>query len=342
MQLNSINGRTVSKLCLGTMTWGQQNSEADAHAQIEYALDNGINFMDTAEMYAVPPTPETQGLTEQYIGTWFKKTGRRDDWILATKAAGPSEHMAYLRGGPRHTREHLEAAVDASLQRLQTETIDLYQLHWPDRHTNTFGQLEYVHQEADETPVEDTLRALESLVNAGKIRAVGLSNETPWGIMSFLRESEKHGLPHVQSVQNAYSLLNRVFEIGHAEIAHRENVGLLAYSPLAMGLLTGKYRNGAKPEGSRLALFERFVRYGSEQAMEAADAYCDLAEQHGLLPEQMALAFVSSRPFVLSNIIGATTLDQLARNIGSSTLSLDDEVINGIEAIHRRLTNPAP
>ena len=249
MTLRTIAGREVSKICLGTMTWGQQNTEAEAHEQISYALERGINMLDAAEMYPVPPRAETQGRTEEYIGTWFKKTGLRDSYVLATKAAGPNPEFHYLRGGPKFTKEQLIEAVNGSLRRLQTDCIDLYQLHWPDRYTNFFGQRGYFHREQPETPIEETLRALEDIVQSGKVRAIGLSNETPWGTMKFLELANREGLPRVESIQNPYSLLNRTYEIAMAEVSHREDVGLLAYSPLGMGLLTGKYRNGAKPEG---------------------------------------------------------------------------------------------
>lgn len=344
MQYNKLGNTDidVSSICLGTMTWGEQNTEAEAHAQIDYALEQGINFMDTAEMYSVPPRAETQGRTEEYIGRWFAKTGKREDWVLATKASGPNPEFAYLRGGPRHTREHIIEACEGSLRRLQTDHIDLYQLHWPDRNTNIFGRLNYVHRDVPETPIEETLRALKELVDSGKVGAIGLSNETPWGTMRFLELARQEGLPRVESIQNAYNLVNRVFEIGHAEIAHREDVGLLAYSPLAMGLLTGKYRNGARPENSRLALFTRFARYESAELVAASDAYCALAEAQGLTPTQFSLAFVNSRPFVLSNIIGATTMPQLVENIGSLTVTLSEEMIEAIEALHRQQPNPAP
>jgi aryl-alcohol dehydrogenase-like predicted oxidoreductase len=343
MSLTAINGKKVSKICLGTMTWGQQNTEAEAHDQISFALEQGINFMDAAEMYPVPPREETQGRTEAFIGSWFAKTGKRDDWILATKATGPREEFGFLRGGPNFSREHLTAAVEGSLKRLQTDTIDLYQLHWPERPTNCFGYRGYSHIDYDKwTPLEDVLRTLEELLKSGKIRSFGLSNETPWGAMKFLQIAEREGLPKFESIQNPYSLLNRSFEVGLAEIAHRENVGLLAYSPLAMGLLTGKYRHGAKPQGSRLSLFERFDRYSSATTWEASEKYCALAEAHGLSPAQMALAFVNTRSFVLSNIIGATSLTQLKENIESVNITLSPEVMAGIKEIHKALPDPAP
>ena len=345
MSLTDINGHAVSRICLGTMTWGEQNTEQEAHAQIDYALEHCINFMDAAEMYPVPPRAETQGRTEQYIGSWFANSGRREDWILATKATGPREEFDFLRGGPRFIREHLVEAVDKSLQRLKTDYIDLYQLHWPERTTNCFGVRGYTHRpDADSnwTAIEDVIRTLEVLVQQGKIRGYGLSNETPWGAMTFLQTADREGLPPPQSIQNPYSLLNRTYEIGLAEISHRENIGLLAYSPLAMGLLTGKYRNGALPEGSRLALFKRFARYASEPTWEAAERYVALAEEHGLNPTQMALAFVNNRPFLLSNIIGATSVAQLEQNIRSLDVVLSKEVRAGIKAIHHAIPDPAP
>ncbi len=343
MSLSAINGMKVSKICLGTMTWGQQNTEAEAHEQITYAMDQGVNFMDAAEMYPVPPKAETQGRTEEYIGTWFAQNGHREHWILATKACGPRDEFRYLRGGPNYSKDQLISAVDNSLKRLQTDYIDLYQLHWPERPTNCFGARGYSHFEDDNwTPFESILRALEELMRAGKIRGIGLSNETPWGAMKFLQIAEREGLPKIETIQNPYSLLNRQYEVGLAEVSHRENVGLLAYSPLAMGLLSGKYRNGARPEGSRLVEFKRFDRYDSAQTWEAADRYCALAEAYGLSPAQMALAFINSRSFVLSNIIGATSVAQLRENLGSLQLTLSPEVLKGIKAIHKELPDPAP
>lgn len=342
MTLRTIDGKEVSKICLGTMTWGQQNTEAEAHEQISYALDRGINMLDAAEMYPVPPRAKTQGRTEEYIGTWFKKTGLRDKYILATKAAGPNPEFHYLRGGPRFTRDQLMEAVDGSLRRLQTDCIDLYQLHWPDRYTNFFGQRGYLHREQPETPVDETLRALQELVSAGKIRAIGLSNETPWGTMKFLELADREGLPRVESIQNPYGLLNRTYEIAMAEVSHREDVGLLAYSPLGMGLLTGKYRYGVQPEGSRMAVFERFTRYDGAETLEATEQYLQLADRHDLNPTHMALAFVNTRPFLLSNIIGATSMEQLKMNIDSLDVTLTKDVLKEIEAIQQRIPNPAP
>lgn len=334
-------GIEVTRLCLGTMTFGEQNSETEAHEQLDRAVDFGINFIDTAEMYPVPPKGETQGRTEAYIGTWLKARGKRDDLIIATKAAGPG--MEHIRGGPRLTRDHLHKAIDDSLSRLQTDYVDLYQLHWPDRNTNFFGKLGYQPDpEEDATPLAETLTALKELVDAGKVRAIGLSNETPWGVMHCLRLADTLGVPRVASIQNPYNLLNRSFEVGLAEIAHREQVGLLAYSPLAFGVLSGKYLNGAQPPKGRLTLFERFKRYTSDVAEQATSAYVDIARRHGLDPAQMALAFVNSRPFLTSNIIGATTMEQLESNLASETLTLDQAALDEIEAVHRKLSNPSP
>jgi len=334
-------GIEVSRLCLGTMTFGEQNSEAEAHEQLERAVAFGINFIDTAEMYPVPPRAETQGRTESYIGSWLKRRGSRDDVIIATKAAGPG--LEHIRGGPRLTRAHLHQAIDESLERLQTDYVDLYQLHWPERKANFFGKLGYVHdQEEDATPLEETLAALKELVDAGKVRAIGLSNDTPWGVMRALHLADSLGLPRVAAVQNPYNLLNRSFEVGLAEIALRERVGLLAYSPLAFGMLSGKYLNGARPEGARLTLFERFQRYTNPQAQAATAEYVRIAQEAGLDPAQMALAFVNSRPFLTSNIIGATSMAQLESNLASESLRLDGEVLEAIEEVHRRHSNPAP
>lgn len=339
-------GRTdlkVSAICLGTMTFGEQNSEAEAHAQLDAALAAGVNFIDTAEMYPVPPKAETQGRTEEYIGTWLKARGNRDKVTLATKIAGPAD-WPYLREGKlRFDKNSIETALDASLKRLQTDYVDLYQLHWPERSTNYFGQLGYVHHEEEQlTPIEETLTALKKQIDSGKIRYIGLSNETPWGVMQFLSTAEKLNLPRVVSIQNPYSLLNRSFEIGLAEFAHREQTGLLAYSPMAFGVLSGKYLGETWPAKGRLSLFERFKRYSSPQATAATQAYVELARQYDMTPAQLALAFVTSRPFVTSNIIGATTLEQLEENLGSIHRELPDALIDEIEIIHQRYTIPCP
>lgn len=334
----------VSALALGSMTWGEQNSEAEGFEQIRRAQASGINFIDTAEMYPVPPRPGTYGATERIIGNYLQQFGGRSDWIIASKAAAPGNGLSYIRDGkPHFDRANLVAAVDASLQRLQTDYIDLYQLHWPDRHTNYFGQLGYQHNpDAHLTPIEETLAALAELVSSGKIRHIGLSNETPWGVHRFLHLAETHNWPRVVSIQNPYNLLNRSFEVGLAEIAIREQVGLLAYSPLAFGLLSGKYENGAQPADGRLTLFERFQRYNNPQTRRAASAYVSLAQEQGLDPAQMALAYVNSQPFLTSNIIGATTLQQLDSNIASLELQLSAEVLQRIEQIHIEQPNPAP
>ncbi|GFZ85607.1 aldo/keto reductase [Elstera cyanobacteriorum] len=347
MELRRL-GRTdvqVSLICLGTMTWGEQNTEAEAHAQLDFALDRGINFIDTAEMYPVPPRAETQGRTEAFIGTWLaKRPAVRDKIVLATKVAGGGRAMPHVRGENRKLdRANINAAIDASLKRLHTDYVDLYQIHWPDRATNMFGQLGYVHTPSpDAVPIEDTLAALADLVTAGKIRAIGLSNETPWGVHRFLRAAETLNLPRVVSIQNPYSLLNRSFEVGLAEMAIQEDVGLLAYSPLAMGVLAGKYFDGARPAGARLTLFDRFTRYFTPQAEPAAKLYVDIARRHGIDPAHLALAYVNSRPFVTSNIIGATTLEQLETNIASAAVTLSDEVLAEIEAAHQIHPYPCP
>ena len=340
-------GRTdidVSVICLGTMTFGEQNTEAEGHAQLDYALDHGVTFIDTAEMYPVPPNAKTQGRTEEIIGSWIAARRNRDKFVLATKVIGASrsgfEHIR--EGKAKLDRKNIEAAIDASLRRLNTDYVDLYQLHWADRQTNSAGQFGYVHKDSpNATPIEETLEALAGLVKAGKIRAVGVSNETPWGLHAFLRAAEEKGLPRIASIQNAYSLLFRPFEIGLAEMAIREDVGLLAFSPLAMGALSGKYLGGAMPQGSRMALFtSRFGRYITPKPMAVTEKLVALAKEHGLSPTQMALAYVNGRPFVTSNIIGATNVEQLAENIGSADITLSSEVLDGIDTILREEPMP--
>lgn len=340
-------GRTgikVSALCLGTMTWGEQNSEAEAHEQMDHALAQGINFFDTAELYPIPPKRETQGRTEAYIGSWFKARKSRDQVILASKVMGRSKYDWFRKDGAqaRVSPGQIREAVEASLGRLRTDYIDLYQVHWPDRPIKVMGALEYEAKEGDAHPIGETLAVLGKLVEEGKVRAIGISNETPWGTMTYLKEAEARGLPRIASIQNAYSLVNRSFEVGLSEIAHREDVGLLAYSPLAQGYLTGKYEGGALPEGSRKALFDRLKRYESAQGLEAVSAYTALAGANGLDPAQMALQFVVSRPFVTSAILGATTMAQLETDIGAFDLRLSEEVLGAIEEIHRTHTNPCP
>lgn len=333
----------VSALCLGTMTWGNQNTRDDGFAQMDMALEHGINFFDTAEMYAVPASPETSNRTEEIIGQWFARTGKRNQVVLATKAAGPGDYVKHIRSGPRLDTANLREAVEGSLRRLQTDVIDLYQLHWPERKTNYFGQLGYRHSDdGDAIPIAETVAGLKALIDAGKIRHWGLSNETAWGAMAFLREAEKIGLQRPVSIQNPYSLLNRTFEVGLAEVAHREQLGLLAYSPLAFGMLTGKYRHGQRPANSRLALFTHFSRYTNPKAEAAAEAYCQLAEDYGIRPAHLALQFVTSRPFVTSNIIGATTLEQLKENLASVDLPWSPELEKRLQAIHVQFPFPAP
>jgi len=334
----------VSEICLGTMTWGEQNTEAQAHEQLDLALEAGVNFIDTAEMYPVPPTQETYALTERYIGNWLKQRQNRDKVILATKVAGRADWLPYLRDGKNcFDRKNIEAALNLSLQRLQTDYIDLYQLHWPDRKTNFFGKLGFEYDANDQpVPIEETLQVLGDIVKSGKVRYIGLSNETPWGVMRFLHVSHTMDLPRVVSVQNPYSLLNRSYEVGLSEISHREHCGLLAYSPLAFGMLSGKYLNGARPEGARLTLFTRFDRYSNPRALRATENYVKLAREHDLDPAQMALAYVNSRPFVTSNIIGATNLDQLRSNLNSINIRLDQQVLEKIEQIHTEIPNPSP
>lgn len=340
-------GRTdihVSVICLGSMTWGEQNSEAEGHRQMDYALDAGVDFWDTAEMYATPTRAETYGRSEEIIGNWFAKGGRRDKVILASKAAGPDPTLPWIRGGTsRFDRARLREALEGSLRRLRTEHIDLYQLHWPERDLNNFGVLAF----QDETPLgtdfEETLAALDELIKEGKIRAVGLSNESAWGAMRYLALADQGKGPRMASIQNVYSLLNRSFEVGLSEVAIREQCGLLAFSPLAMGVLSGKYLGGQRPAGARVTLFPSYTRYLRTPNAEAATAaYVALARDHGLGPAQMALAFVVSRTFVTSAVIGASTMAQLEADIAAAALKLPESVLKEIEAIHARYTYPCP
>ncbi len=342
-------GRTdlkVSVIGLGTMTFGEQNTEDEGHQQLDYAIDHGVNLLDTAEMYSAPPRAETQGSTERILGTWFKKSGKRSKVVLATKVAGPGRALGvdYLRGGDNHLdKQNIIAAIDGSLSRLQTDYIDLYQVHWPERSTNFFGRLDYAHA-PQESPVaiEETLEALDSLVRAGKVRHIGVSNETPWGVSRYLHLAETRGWSRIASIQNPYNLLNRSFEVGLSEMSIREDVGLLAYSPLAFGVLTGKFLDGARPPEARLVRWSRFTRYNGEIASNTAAAYVSIARRHGLDPSQMALAFVNSRSFVASNLIGATTMTQLETNVASMDLTLSSEVLAEIDAVHKAQPNPCP
>jgi aryl-alcohol dehydrogenase-like predicted oxidoreductase len=333
----------VSKICLGTMTFGEQNTEAEGHAQLDYALDHEVNFIDTAEMYSIPGRAETQGSTERIIGTWINSRKNRDKFILATKVTGPSA-MTWIRDPLKFNREQITTAIEGSLKRLQTDYVDLYQLHWPERRTNFFGKRGYKHSASD--PWEDNfmevLGILQDLIKEGKIRHFGVSNETPWGLSRFLHLSEIHDLPRCVSIQNPYSLLNRTFEVGLAEVAIRENAGLLAYSPMAFGRLSGKYNKGLDTDFSRINKFKNYSRYNSQQCLDATAQYLEIAEANGMTLAEMSLAFVTDQPFVTSNIIGATNIDQLKENIGSARFTLSKEVLKAIDVVHESIPNPAP
>lgn len=333
----------VSKICLGTMTWGNQNTEEEGHEQMDFALERGINFFDTAELYPVPATAETCGKTSEVIGNWFKKTGNRDKIILGSKIAGPGDYTAHIRT-TGFSKEAINEAVNAELKRLQTDYIDLYQLHWPERQTNMFGVRDYKHNPNDpwKDNFNEILHTLDELIKVGKIRHVGISNEKAWGTSRYLEESKAQNLPRMVSIQNAYSLLNRVFEGDMAEISMRENIGLLAYSPMAFGVLSGKYVKGIAEENSRLKLHPRFARYSSDQATNATKKYLKIAEDNNMSLAQMSLAFVTQQPFVTSTIIGATSLKQLKENIDSININLDRDVLAKINAIHAIIPNPAP
>ncbi|MBM3561584.1 MAG: aldo/keto reductase [Alphaproteobacteria bacterium] len=338
---------SVSAICLGSMTWGEQNTEAEGHAQLDYAFDCGVNFIDTAEIYSIPPRRETQGSTERIIGSWLAARRNRDKAVIATKIAGRGD-ANWLRPGGVGTvldAANINVAIEGSLKRLQTDYIDLYQLHWPDRSLPLWGAGGTTYRrptKRDEVPIEETLESLARLVKAGKVRHIGLSNETPWGVARFLRAAELDRGPRVVTVQNAYNLLNRTFEMGLAEFAEREHVGLLAYSPLAQGYLTGKYQGGARPPGARTTLFERAQRYEQPEVEQAISAYLALARDIGVDPAQLAIAFVTSRPFVTSNIIGATTMAQLKTDLASAEFAVTPEIERRIDAIHAVRSNPAP
>lgn len=327
------------------MTWGQQNSEAEAHEQMDYALDQGINFFDTAELYAVPPRKENSGLTEAYIGTWFKASQKREKVILATKIAGPRADLSFIRNHDlKYSKANIHLALEGSLKRLQTDYVDLYQLHWPERKTNTFGQLGYRHEPGDtwEDNFLEVLETVQDLIQAGKIRYFGLSNETPWGLMHCIRLAEKHNLPIPVSIQNPYSLLNRSFEVGLAECAIREHCGLLAYSPMAFGLLSGKYHKKTDTPQDRINQFKGLARYNGELSWAATEKYLALAEKHGLSLVELSLAFVTQQPFTTANIIGATTMEQLKENIKTAEVVLSPGILAEIDAIHTSIPNPAP
>jgi aryl-alcohol dehydrogenase-like predicted oxidoreductase len=332
----------VSALSLGTMTFGEQNTEAEAHAQLDYAVSRGVNFIDTAEMYPVAPRAETVHRTETYIGNWLKHQ-QRDKLVVATKIAGPSRGFSWIRNGPRVNREHIHAAIDASLRRLHTDYVDLYQIHWPDRYVPMFGSTSYdVTQERDSTPIAEQLSALAELVKAGKVRHIGLSNETPWGVSEFVRIAEQLGLPKIVSIQNAYHLMNRSFESGLSEVCHQSQVGLLAYSPLAFGWLTGKYIADPQAQG-RINLFPGFgQRYNKIHVPAATKEYMRIAQEADISPATLALAFARTRWFTSSVIIGATTLAQLEEDLDSAEVTLSAKTLDSIEDIHRLYPNPAP
>ena len=333
----------VSLICLGTMTWGTQNSEEEAFEQMDYSLSNGVNFFDTAELYSVPPNKESYGKTEIMIGNWFQKRKNREKIILASKVAGPG--CEWIRGGENNFNEkNIGQAINGSLKRLKTDYIDLYQLHWPERSTNTFGRRDYSHRESERewNDFESILYALKKYIKDGKIRYVGMSNETPYGLSKYLELSKNKSLPRMMSVQNPYSLVNRTYEIGMSEISIREKCGLLVYYPLAAGALSGKYRNGKMPKNARMTLFKGWERMINPLAMKAYDEYYKLAKEYNITMVQLAQAFVNSRPFVTSNIIGATNMKQLEENIKSIEIELTEEVLEKINLIHDNNPNPSP
>ena len=334
----------VSKICLGTMTWGNQNTEAEGHQQMDFALEKGVNFFDAAELYPVPANAETYGATEKIIGTWFKKTGNRDKIVLASKIAGGGDYTAHIRKGGLN-KENIIDAIHKSLKRLQTDYIDLYQLHWPNRGVNVFGLRDFPYKTAS-SEAENYLEILETLndfIKQGKIKHIGLSNETPWGTMKYLQASELNNLPRPVTIQNSYSMIHRGYENSMSEVSMRENIGLLAYSPLAQGILTGKYLDGNLPEGARGTLFPRFVaRYKNEGSETAVAKYLAIAKKHNLTLTELSLAFINQLPFVTSNIIGATKISQLKENINSINIDLSEEILKEIEAVHKEIPNPAP
>ena len=332
----------VSTICLGTMTWGEQNTQSEAFEQMNYSLENGVNFWDTAELYAVPPKAETYGHTETIIGNWFEETKKRKDIILASKVGGPSRK--YMRNGENSfTGKNLEDALHGSLKRLKTDYIDLYQLHWPERNVNNFGKLGYEHKENDWNKFEDVLENLKKFIEQGKIRYVGLSNETPWGVMNYLQLAKDKGLPRMMAIQNPYSLLNRSYEVGLAEVSIRENIGCLAYSPLASGYLSGKYRNKQFPKGSRMERdFDFWTRYRKPNMENAVEDYYKISQKYDLDMSQMSIKFCEVQDFMTSVIIGATTMEQLKTNVESVKVNLDSEVIKEINNVQKKYPNPCP
>ena len=334
----------VSTICLGTMTWGEQNTKADGFEQMDYAIDNGVNFWDTAEIYAIPMREETYGETENIIGEWFKKTKKRDKVILATKVSGPTSKEYIRGGGCSYDKKSMSEALEKSLKRMQTDYIDLYQLHWPERNTNFFGKQGYEHDSNEKNWIafEEILENLKKFVDAGKIRYVGLSNETAWGLAKCLELSKLKNLPKMMAVQNPYNLLNRTYEVGLAEISVREQSGLLAYSPLAFGYLTGKYRNNNMPKGSRIDLFKDFTRYNNENSIKAIEEYYKISQKFNLDFAQMSIKFCEIQPFVTSVIIGATTMQQLKTNVESVNVKLNNEIINEINEVQKIYPNPCP
>ena len=334
----------VSKICLGTMTWGNQNTEVEAFEQMEYALEQGVNFFDTAELYPVPATPETYADTERIIGNWFHKTGNREKIVLASKIAGGGDYTKHIRTGG-FTKQNIIEAIEGSLQRLQTDYLDLYQLHWPSRGVNCFGVRDYPYQTATKEAENhlEILETLDTFVKSGIIRAIGLSNETPWGTMKYLQTAAAHNLTRPVSIQNSYSMIHRGYEVGMSEVSIREDIGLLAYSPLAQGVLSGKYLDGKSPEGSRGNLFPRFIaRYMGDGSSEAVKRYQSIAKKNGITLTELSLAFVNQLPFVTSNIIGATKMSQLKENIGSIHIDLSEETLQEIQEVHAMIPNPAP
>ena len=335
----------VSKICLGTMTFGEQNTESEAHDHLNFALDNGVNFIDTAEMYPVPPNAKTQGLSEKYIGSWLKKNKKRKDIILASKVTGPMPDFTYIRNPLQIDKQNIEEAICHTLKRLNTDYLDLYQIHWPQRQTNYFGKLNFINNQEDENKIIDNIfesyETLNNLIISGKVRTIGLSNDTSWGVMKFIEIAKQKSLHKIVTVQNPYSLLNRLYEINMSEISQMENVKLLAYSPLGFGILTGKYLK-ASPKNARLTLWKRFDRYSNKNSKKATVKYIEIAKKFGISPTQMALSFVNQQPFITSNIVGATNITQLKENINSIGIKLSDEILKEIELIHTQYPNPAP